>query len=819
MAADYTIRGDTRLDAGGFNDGLGKISSLAKAGLGALAATAAAAVAAVGAVSISSVKLASDLTEVQNVVDVTFGDNADTINSWAEAADTSYGLSVLAAKQYTGTLGAMLKSMGVTDDAVLQMSTDMVGLAGDFASFYNLDAADAFEKIRSGISGETEPLKQLGINMSVANLEAFALAEGIDKSYDSMTQAEQATLRYNYLMSVSADAQGDFVRTQDSLANQVRIAQLQIQELSATIGTALLPMAQQGAQALNGMLSSIREGLDTGGIEGMFSAISTSVTQLSSMIAGQAPAVASAAVGLLSALIQGIIGAAPALLSAGAQIVTAIGQAIVANGPQLLASFMQLFQTISSAVVTYGPQFYASIMSLLQQAVTAFSTYGPTLIQQGASMVLQLAQGVAQNIPSFLQQALPLVLQFTQGLRANFGALVDAGLELILTLAKGLIKGLPTLIEYVPEIITNIAGLINDNAPKVLKAGVELIVALVEGIVQSIPTIVSNLPKIIDAIVAVFTAFNWVSLGKNIITLLKDGITGMIGAVKTAGQNVFDAVKNVIAKLPSTLQSLGQSAGSMLSGGLRGLLGSVTGAASSLFSAVRGALTSLPGVLQSLGRSAGSLLSGGLSGMVGAVRGAASSILSAIQSTLTSLPSKLFSLAQSAVTRMAGAFKTQNWASIGANVINGIISGIGSAVSGLVDSAVSAAKSAFNAAKNALGIHSPSRLFRDEIGKMIPAGIAVGIEADTPEAIASVDALVSRMTAAAQIAADAMQTKAAATVAVVPPEEPDENPDKPDDKGPVPVVQEFNFNYPVQAPDEIAREIRIRETYGLGGDR
>lgn len=190
---------------------------------------------------VQGVELASALTEVQNVVDVTFGDDADKIYRWSEAASTAFGMSELQAQQFTGTLGAMLKSMGVTDDAIVEMSTDMTGLAGDLASFYNLDIETAFEKIRSGISGETEPLKQLGINMSVANLNAYALAEGIGKTYEAMTAAEQATFRYNYLMSVTADAQGDFTRTSDSFANQQRILQLNLQNVSAEIGKDLLP--------------------------------------------------------------------------------------------------------------------------------------------------------------------------------------------------------------------------------------------------------------------------------------------------------------------------------------------------------------------------------------------------------------------------------------------------------------------------------------------------------------------------------------------------------------------------------------------------
>ena len=190
--------------------------------------------------------LASDLQEVQNVVDTTFGDGAEQIYKWADAAAKSFGMSSLQAQNFNGTLGAMLKSMGLADDAVMQMSTDMVGLAGDMASFYNLDVEQAFDKIRAGISGETEPLKQLGINMSVANLEAYALSQGIEKAYSAMTQAEQAQLRYNYLMSVTADAQGDFAKTSDSFANRQRILNLTLDNLSATFGEKLLPALNDG---------------------------------------------------------------------------------------------------------------------------------------------------------------------------------------------------------------------------------------------------------------------------------------------------------------------------------------------------------------------------------------------------------------------------------------------------------------------------------------------------------------------------------------------------------------------------------------------
>lgn len=202
-----------------------------------------------------SIGLASDLVETQNVVDVTFEDSASTINKWAQEALNAYGITETKAKQYSSTLGAMLKSMGVADDQVLQMSMDMAGLAADMASFYNLDHDTAFEKIRSGISGETEPLKALGINMSVANLNAFALEKGMNKAFDKMSQAEQATLRYQYLLEATKDAQGDFARTGDSFSNEMRKLQTNLDRIKTEFGKGLLGVVTPAISLLNNVLS------------------------------------------------------------------------------------------------------------------------------------------------------------------------------------------------------------------------------------------------------------------------------------------------------------------------------------------------------------------------------------------------------------------------------------------------------------------------------------------------------------------------------------------------------------------------------------
>lgn len=205
----------------------------------------------------AAVQAASDLEEVQNVVDVTFGTSAGKIESWAKRASSQFGLTETQAKKFASTLGSMMKSAGVSGDEIYDMSTSLSELAADMASFYNLDFETAFQKIRAGISGETEPLKQLGVNMSVANLEAYALSQGITTAYNSMSQGEQTLLRYKYLMSATADAQGDFARTSDSFSNAQRRIQTSIESIKTSFGTALLTVIGDATDAVARFLEQL----------------------------------------------------------------------------------------------------------------------------------------------------------------------------------------------------------------------------------------------------------------------------------------------------------------------------------------------------------------------------------------------------------------------------------------------------------------------------------------------------------------------------------------------------------------------------------
>lgn len=204
-----------------------------------------------------AIQLGSDVAEVQNVVDVAFGDMSSAVDEFAQNAITNFGMSELAAKRTASTYMAMASNMGLSQAEAAEMSLTLTGLTGDVASFYNISQELADIKLKSVFTGETETLKDLGIVMTQANLEAFALSQGITKSISAMSQAELVTLRYNFVLDQLSLASGDFIRTQDSWANQTRILSMQWEEFMSIIGQSLIQVLLPVVQALNRIVSAL----------------------------------------------------------------------------------------------------------------------------------------------------------------------------------------------------------------------------------------------------------------------------------------------------------------------------------------------------------------------------------------------------------------------------------------------------------------------------------------------------------------------------------------------------------------------------------
>lgn len=262
MAADGSVIIDTRMDTTGVRNGVSAIkqsfnglgSAVKKIGLLIGGAFAVGKLAQFGK---ECVELGSDLAEVQNVVDVTFTTMSDKVNEFAKNAMTSAGLSETMAKRYVGTFGAMSKSFGFSEAQAYDMSTALTQLTGDVASFYNISQDLAYIKLKSVFTGETETLKDLGVVLTQSALDQYALANGYGKTTSEMTEQEKVALRLAFVQKQLSAASGDFIRTSDSWANQVRVMQLQLQSLKATVGQGLINIFTPVLKVINILLGKL----------------------------------------------------------------------------------------------------------------------------------------------------------------------------------------------------------------------------------------------------------------------------------------------------------------------------------------------------------------------------------------------------------------------------------------------------------------------------------------------------------------------------------------------------------------------------------
>lgn len=208
------------------------------------------------------IEVGSNVTEVQNVVDTAFGDLSHQADLWASNAMTNFGLSELSAKKYMGVFGQMSNAMGITGQAALDMAENVTGLTGDVASFYNLSTDEAYTKLKSIWTGETETLKDLGVVMTQTNLDQYALNNGFGKTTAKMTEQEKVMLRYQYVTSALSNATGDFVKTQDSWANQTRILTLRFEQLKASLGKGFIALFTPILRGLNTVLAGLQKVAD-----------------------------------------------------------------------------------------------------------------------------------------------------------------------------------------------------------------------------------------------------------------------------------------------------------------------------------------------------------------------------------------------------------------------------------------------------------------------------------------------------------------------------------------------------------------------------
>lgn len=537
-----------------------------------------------------AVKMASDLQEVQNVVDTTFGESSKVINEFAKNAAVQFGISELSAKQFTGTLGAMLKSMGIGNKEVTEMSIALAGLAGDMASFYNLDPTDAFEKLRSGISGETEPLKQLGINMSVVNLESFAMSKGIKKSYDEMTQAEQATLRYQYIMSTTADAQGDYAKTADSTANKTRTTMLQFQTLAAEIGQMLIP-------AVNDMLTNIQKAIKW--FQNLDDGTKRTIITIAKVVAILGPALL--IVGKLITVIMTIVNVLKVVKGA----IMAVNTVLIANPVILIIT--AIVALIAILVTAYQKcewfrdginAVFGFISSIFQGAIDIFNSIINFFKKNWQTILLFILNPFAgifkilydkfDGFRNFVNTIIESIKNFFIGLFDFIKNIVSTVWTYIYNTFLVIVAIVATILETIYNIISPIVGFIYNNIlVPIYNFFISVFTSIFNYIVNVFTSIFNFIINFVSMIFNVFgTIAGWIynnvlmpifnffsstfnsiwGVISNVINWIKSGFLNVANFISTT----FDDVRTFISKIFSTI-------GGIIKAPINGVIGLING--------------------------------------------------------------------------------------------------------------------------------------------------------------------------------------------------------------------------------------------------
>lgn len=315
---------------------------------------------------------------------------------------------------------------------------------------------------------------------------------------------------------------------------------------SVEAGTGALSLASSGADKFNGVLQQMQA--DSGLTQ-------TAYDTMTNTMAYKLDGVKTNAQNLGTALFDAVSGR--------------LGEGVALAGGYL--------QTLSESVQQNG---IAGLAQGLAAVFTDLTTnIGPQLLQTGIDLLGKLGEGLVTGIPQLLAQALPVVANLASGLRENAGQLVDAGIQFILNLATGLMNGLPTMIAYLPGIVSDIAGIINDNAPKLLVAGVQLIITLAAGLLNAIPALLANSVQIVQAVVDVWTAFNWLDLGGKVIKLMGSGIKNMAGFVSSSVKGMMEQPIAYLKSLPEKFCQWGKD---MIQGMIRGITSMIDGVVGSV---------------------------------------------------------------------------------------------------------------------------------------------------------------------------------------------------------------------------------------------
>lgn len=680
MGYDGSLKFDTKIDESGFNAGVSKISSAAKKGLAITAGAVVGVGAALGAMTKQSLDSVSKLEQNVGGVETLFKKSSKTVIANANKAYKTAGMS---ANEYMQNVTSFSASL-------LQSCAKNTDKAAKVADMAMIDMSDNANKMGTNMV-DIQNAYQGFAKQNYTMLDNLKLGYGGTK-----TEMERLLADASKISGVKYD-----INNLADVYNAIHVIQ---KELGIT-GTT----SKEAATTIEGSMNSAKAAYDnflngSGSAEELADSIAVMMENIGKNLGEIIPRLASTIPELFSTLWDDMKSEMQQGVQVGAEMITSILLGITEGIPDFLSVGGQVIMSLAGSISSASPQLITAAGTAILALGSGIMQALPQMISYGVQIITQIGNAISQAAPELIPKAIEALAQFALGLISALPQLITVGIQMITSLAQGLINSIPLLIEYVPQIINAFCAAIDTGLLQLIAAGVKIIANLVIGIVQAIPQLIAALPQIVLAIINVFTHINLFSAGKAMIANLKNGI---VSAKGNAVKAFSDLAQSLWKKITTTnWLSAGGNIVSKIASGISMFVSKAALNAQILARVIMQNITKINWL------------------DVGA------KVVRKIASGLLSLAGKIGSTAKSLGTRAVTAFRGISWGSVGSNIVKGIIGGIGAMAGSLVSKMQGLASSALSAAKKALGIKSPSRVFKKEVGKHIVTGIIAGIDTE-----------------------------------------------------------------------------------------
>lgn len=443
-----------------------------------------------------------------------FGKFANTIQSQATNAYKNMGMS---ASEYMATankMGSLFQGSGVEQQRALDLTSQAMQRAADVASVMGIDTSMAMESIAGAAKGNFTMMDNLGVAMNTTTLQAYALEKGINFEWNTASNAEKAELAMQMFMERTTQYAGNFARESE-------------ETWSGSIGAM--------KSAYKDLMANIMLGNDLGP---SLTAMGNTITTFIGM--NLIPAVINIATGLPKAAVTLIENSIPQFISTYNNVVEKTITWIKAQFPKFLEQGVQTINNIVTGVLNTIPKVIQSASATQENFLSTLNSYLPSILKAGSEIIMNIVSGILQRIPQVISSAGTMVTDFlTKGVFPMLPQVLQAGAELIVKIVNGVINNLPKIISSAATTIAKFVSAVGSNLPQILQSGIEIIGKLAAGLIRAIPNLVSKIPQIVSSIKKAFSDVDWLSVGKNIIT-------GIANGLKNCGNQLWTAVKGVI---------------------------------------------------------------------------------------------------------------------------------------------------------------------------------------------------------------------------------------------------------------------------------